>query len=311
MEVPQSRIDLPLSVKKRYGDFIAGFCPGLRHLSQTFPLTRQDPELLFALIESMQENTLESLVLTGYRDRDSRIGRSVAKHFLSLRHFKIQSCHSLDPGSIQSILFNCAGLEVFKILDSPVQLEDLVEKRWASTKIRELLVTINTGETWIPIEPNNRNGFDQHQQEKVARLEVLFRQLGDLRELKVLDVRPLSEARLGHYFGIDERTNAKFILSGLLTVGEEGEGGGLWGGLQFLSGIKNLTTLRGVFAADTSTMPGLSMKEKDVAWIVENWSNLERIEYFTGGCAANSPTVMSSIALLRSKLPQIEVHPFN
>ncbi|KAF9156022.1 hypothetical protein BG015_007588 [Linnemannia schmuckeri] len=133
---------------KTFGNMLI-HCPHFVSM-ETFPLTRQDPELLFALSASMQKNTLESLELTAYKDRDSQIGRLVARHATSLRHFEIQNCLGLNAGSFQSVLFNCPGLEVFKVSDTPVRLEDLVEKRWASTKIQKLLVTINTGETWIP-----------------------------------------------------------------------------------------------------------------------------------------------------------------
>ncbi|KAF9543508.1 hypothetical protein EC957_000784 [Mortierella hygrophila] len=94
------------------------------------------------------------------------------------------------------------------------------------------LSPLTRGKTWILIEPNNRSRFDQHQKEKVGRLEILFRQLDDQGEFKVLDAR--------------RKTDLVITL--------------------FLSGLKNLMTFRGVSAADASTTPGLSMKEKDVAW---------------------------------------------
>lgn len=136
---------------------------------------------------------------------------------------------------------------------------------------RELHITINTGLIQIPVGSNNRNGCGQRQKEKVERLEILYRQMGRLREPKVLDTRRYFKCLAPHVDCGSVFSTPEYILPGLLTVDDRcAEVDGQWGGLQLLSELKNLSTLRGQFNADIATISGFTLREKDIAWIAVN-----------------------------------------
>ncbi|KAF9146634.1 hypothetical protein BG015_011550 [Linnemannia schmuckeri] len=218
------------------------------------------------------------------------------RHFVSLRRFEIHRCPRLNFSLFRAVLFDCPHLEIFNILTTPMRLEDMIKEEWASTRIQELHITINTGVIQIPVGPNDRSEFDQQQKRVVARLNTLYRQLGRLTELKVLDTRRYLKRPAFHVDVDSDLSMSEYFLQGLLTVGDKfAEEGYQWGGLQLLSGLKSLTTLRGLFHADAATMPGFILGEKEVAWIADSWPKLERVEFYTGDHAVDSPTVLSSV----------------
>ncbi|KAF8945567.1 hypothetical protein BGZ47_002406 [Haplosporangium gracile] len=308
MEAPNIRLSIPVH-SLAYARFIVNTCPGLRSLSFNAQVSRKDPESLLAIMAAMQENVLESLDLHGYDFTHNNLASVLNRHYTSLRRLEFQGVR-IGAGMLRLILVNCSQLEILKALEIPVRLERLIQERWVSTRIQELHITIDVGKAHIPIQPNNRRHFNLQHKEKVEQLEALYRQLSVLSELKVLDLRLYTSTVDRHNIDLGP-SPLDYVLSGLLTVGDEGKNGGLWGSLQLLSGLKNLTVLKGLFAFNVATLPGFIMGEKDVEWVAGNWPKLERIEFFTGDYATDSPKVLSSVAWLRSKLPHVEFAPFN
>ncbi|KAF9335788.1 hypothetical protein BGZ91_010355 [Linnemannia elongata] len=272
MEAPNIRLNTPVN-SLAYARFIVNTCQGLRNLSFNARVSGGEAEPVLAIMGAMQKNTLESLDLRGYDYTHNELASRLTRHYTSLRRLEFQGS-GIGAGLLRLILVNCTNLEVLKALEIPVRLGRLTQERWVSTRIQELHISIDTGETQIPIQPNNRRHFTLQHKEKVEQMEILYRQLSLLTELKV-------------------------------------KGGGLWGGLQLLSGLKNLKVLKGLFAFNVATLPGFIMREKDVVWVAENWPKLERIEFYTGDHAVDSAEIMSSVAWLRSKLPHVEFVPFN
>lgn len=233
------------------------------------------------------------------------------RHFESLRRFEVHKCRRLSASSLLEVLFICPHLEVYNVLTTSIRLEDLVEENWASTRIQELSITIDTGVIHIPVRPSNRDDFDQQQKEKVERLETLYRQLNRLTELKVLDTRRYIKSLTPQVDFRSVRSMSEYSLPGLLTVSDKDpEGGDNWGGLQLLTRIKNLTILRGMFPINVASMPEFIMGENDVAWVADNWPKLERVEFSAGDYATDSPEVLSSIGWLQTKLAHVEFSPF-
>ncbi|KAF9156017.1 hypothetical protein BG015_007583 [Linnemannia schmuckeri] len=309
MEAPNIRLNIPVH-SLAYARFIVNTCPGLRRLSFNARESCKEPESLLAIMAAMHEKSLESLDLHDYDFTHNNLALALTRHYTSLRRLEFQGVR-IGAGTLRLILVNCSQLEVLKALEIPVRLERLTQERWVSTRIQELHITIDAGETHIPIQLNNRRHFSLQHKEKVEQLESLYRQLSVLTELKVLDLR-LYTCTVDRHFNIDLGLSPlNYVLSGLLTVSDESKDGGMWGGLQLLSGLKSLTVLKGLFAFNVATLPGFIMGEKDVKWVAENWPKLERIEFFTGAHATNSPKVLSSIAWLRTKLPHVEFVPFN
>lgn len=309
MEAPNIRQNTPVN-SLAYARFIVNTCRGLRNLSFDARVSGGDAEPVIAIMGAMQENTLESLDLHGYDYTHNKLASSLTRHYASLRRLEFQGS-GIGAGQLRLILVNCTNLEVLKALEIPVRLDRLTQARWVSTRIQELHISIDAGETEIPIRPNNRRHFNLEHKEKVEQLEILYRQLSLLTELKVLDLR-LYTSTADRHFNVDlGPPPLHYTFSGLLTLSDEGKDGGLWGGLQLLSGLKNLTVLKGLFAFNVATLPGFIMREKDAGWITENWPKLERIEFYTGDHAVDSVEILSSVAWLRSMLPHVEFVPFN
>ncbi|KAK3830550.1 MAG: hypothetical protein JOS17DRAFT_746711 [Linnemannia elongata] len=293
-----------------YARFIVNTCRGLRNLSFNARVSCGEAEPVLAIMGAMQENTLESLDLQGYDYTHNKLASGLTRHYASLRRLELQGS-GIGSGLLRLILINCKNLEVLKALEIPVRLERLTQARWVSTRIQELHISIDAGETEIPIRLNNRRHFNLEHKEKVEQLEILYRQLSVLTELKVLDLR-LYTSTAGRHFNVDLGPSPlHYTLSGLLTLNDESKNGGLWGGLQLLSGLKNLTVLKGLFAFNVTALPGFIMREKDAGWVTENWPKLERIEFYTGDHAVDSSEILSSVAWLRSMLPHVEFVPFN
>lgn len=309
MEAPNIRLNTPVN-SLAYARFIVNTCQGLRNLSFNARVSGGEAEPVLAIMGAMQKNTLESLDLHGYDYTHNELASRLTRHYTSLRRLEFQGS-GIGAGLLRLILVNCTNLKVLKALEIPVRLGRLTQERWVSTRIQELHISIDTGETQIPIQPNNRRHFTLQHKEKVEQMEILYRQLSLLTELKVLDLR-LYTSTGDRHFNVDlGPPPLNYTLSGLLTLSDEGKGGGLWGGLQLLSGLKNLKVLKGLFAFNVATLPGFIMREKDVVWVAENWPKLERIEFYTGDHAVDSAEIMSSVAWLRSKLPHVEFVPFN
>ncbi|KAF9543512.1 hypothetical protein EC957_000788 [Mortierella hygrophila] len=309
MESPNIRLNT-LTNNLAYARFIVNTCRGLRNLSFNAGVSGRDVEPVLAIMGAMKENTLESLNLHGYDCSHNELASRLTRHYTSLRRLEFQG-NGIGAGLLRLILVNCANLEVLKALEIPVRLERLIQEKWVSTRIQELHISIDAGEPEIPIRPNNRRHFSMQHKEKVQRMEKLYRQLSVLAELKVLDLR-LYKSTADPYFNVDVGPPPlNYVMSGLLTLNDEGKDGGLWGGLQLLSGLKNLAVLKGLFAFNVATLPGFIMREKDARWIAENWPKLERIEFYTGDHAVDSADILSSVAWLRSMLPRVEFVPFN
>ncbi|KAF9141602.1 hypothetical protein BGX30_004463 [Mortierella sp. GBA39] len=271
-------------------------------------------EIFSAMMGVLQENTLETVKLTRYNGMEEG----------DMEEIKDEEVKKTDPMDTvelvpwtktvitDEVLFDCLRLEIFNALATPVRLEDVTEEAWASTGIQELYITINSSMIRIPVGSNNRSELDQQQKEKMERLEILYQQLGRLTELKILDTRRYVKRPAPNVNFRSVLSTSEYFLPGLLTVGDScAEAGGQWGGLQLLSGLKNLTTLRGQFHANITTMPGFILGEKEVAWITANWPRLEKVEFYTGDYAVDSPEVSSSVEWLQTKLPHVEFLPFN
>ncbi|KAF9130817.1 hypothetical protein BGX30_013350 [Mortierella sp. GBA39] len=309
MESPNIRLNTPVN-SLAYARFIVNTCRGLRNLSFNARVSGGEVEPVLAIMGAMKENTLESLDLHGYNYSHNELASRLTRHYSSLRRLEFQGS-GIGAGLLRLILVNCANLEVLKALEIPVRLERLIQERWVSTRIQELHISIDAGEPEIPIRPNNRRHFSMQHKEKIERLEKLYRQLSVLTELKVLDLR-LYTSTADRHFNVDVGPPPlNHVMSGLLTLSDQGKDGGLWGGLQLLSGLKNLTVLKGLFAFNVATLPGFIMREKDAGWVAENWPKLERIEFYTGDHAVDSADILSSVAWLRSMLPHVEFVPFN
>ncbi|KAF9547480.1 hypothetical protein EC957_008317 [Mortierella hygrophila] len=221
------------------------------------------------------------------------------RHFESLQRFEVNKCRRLDSILLQKVLFDCPHLEIFSALATQMRLEDVTEEAWASTGIQELSITINSSMIRIPVGSNNRSELDQQQKEKMERLEILYRQLGRLTELKILDTRRYVKHPAPHVNFRSVLSTSEYFLPGLFTVGDRCTEAG---------GLKNLTTFRGQFHANIATMPEFILGEKE---ITVNWSRLEKVEFYTEDYAVDSPDVSSSVEWLQTKLPHVEFLPFN
>ncbi|KAG9069858.1 hypothetical protein KI688_009183 [Linnemannia hyalina] len=224
--------------------------------------------------ESMDTVELVPWTKTVITDEGTRVERKPSmRHFESLRRFEMNKCRRLDSILLQKVLFDCLHLDICNALTTPVRLEDVTEEAWASTGIHDLYITINSSMIRIPVGSNNTGESDHQQKEKMERLEIFYQQLGRLTELKILDTRRYVKRPAPH-------VNFRSALSTLEY---------------FLPGLMNLTTLRGQFHANINTAPGFILGGKEVAWITINWPRLEKVEFYTGDYAVDSPEVSSSV----------------
>ncbi|KAG0058527.1 hypothetical protein BGZ89_001204 [Linnemannia elongata] len=223
---------------------MAQCCPRLKSLRQTgFSFDRQGT-MMHRLLEAKAANTIE-----------------------------------VNQVTVNAILFGCPDLEVFRITSHARSnfehsLHEIVKKPWASNKFKELRLILtlnglsNLPDDFYPEEDMPPDG--------VKRLTKFYRQIGSLRELRILDLRVDFDKGM---YDVDEPIEYfHYSFTGFLTLEDRQRYRIGWLGL--MGGLTKLEELRGSFNIE-AMLEGFELEMPEVYWIANNWPSLKVIELFS------------------------------
>ncbi|KAF8924876.1 hypothetical protein BGZ47_003630 [Haplosporangium gracile] len=266
--VESLRLKLQVVPDNLDGTRIARMCPKIRNLVYLCPAAKHTSEKWpYKLLLALPEHQLEMLRHYGTDtglDGDL-VGRALVRHCHSLRAIFIRN--QIPSETVGMILQHCGALEVLNILYSPMQLEDAIAVPWASSRIMELSIDINTGirreSFYLRPPPVHRSA---NEEQLFDRLEILYRQIGKQTSLRSLQLGAFHDGDL------KARTTGKYIqpFPGLLRLSDKTENGIVPGYLELLSGLKRLQEIQGSVAPETADHK-LAEDAAEVDWILNHW----------------------------------------
>ncbi|KAG0209785.1 hypothetical protein BGX33_005334 [Mortierella sp. NVP41] len=248
--------------------------------------------LPFTILYCMREGQLKELFLD-WPSSPEVTSALIHRHASSLRKIDLSDGQGFESKSVQTILLSCAALEEFIMGTSQpykrshITLADAIEKPWVCTKLKtlEILFRFKTAGLFGKDGPSkyyNRQTpvvLSETERRTFASLEQLYRQIGSLTELEVLDIGATSESHRtqGRFRGIlalrDEES-----LPGMLTLGDQEAGRP--GYLSLLSGLTKLRSVYGWVFHVTNPEQGKTVGWAEVCWINETWARLREADFF-------------------------------
>ncbi|KAK3807992.1 MAG: hypothetical protein JOS17DRAFT_766515 [Linnemannia elongata] len=135
--------------------------------------------------------------LTAIRSRDIFASEYVGptlqlistKHFRSLTEVRIEGCPHVSRRALQAIVWTCVTLEHLTIkgpTNPSIRLRHLVEKDWVCTKLKTLEITVELRQEIFPTD--YKGPLPLVMELTWTLLRKLYRQLGALRDMEVLDL---------------------------------------------------------------------------------------------------------------------------
>ncbi|KAF9123474.1 hypothetical protein BG015_005313, partial [Linnemannia schmuckeri] len=272
--VESLRLKLQVVPDNLDGTRIAKMCPKIRNLLYRCTAAKHiSEEWPYKLLLALPEHQLEMLshygVDTGL-DGDL-VGRALVRHCCSLRDIFIQN--RIPSKTVGMILQHCEALEVLNTRYSPMDLEDAIAAAWASSRITDLSIDINTGINRKPFylhpPPSHRS---TNEKKLFDRLEILYRQIGKQTSLRSLHLTALHDST---------RKTEKYIqpFPGLLRLSDKTENGIVPGYLELLSGLKRLKEIQGSVAPETADHK-LAEDAAEVDWILKHWPEFRIGDFF-------------------------------
>ncbi|KAK5808394.1 hypothetical protein F5H01DRAFT_416317 [Linnemannia elongata] len=298
---------------KEIAPLVKRHCQHIRTIKATGLLLWQQGWNPFNILDGVNF-TLESLQFNIYNPVYDNVGEDLAlssfqHHSVTLRDIRLTRCLSLGNKILQSILTTCTALERLEITQALsirrsffkkrnlaiASLPDLVAYEWVCTGLKCLMLTINWGRFEDPtpmhlpayyLQQSTSHPWNQDQK-RWDLLERLYRQIGSLVELEVLDLHAyIDRMNINRYqpenffrrnccggtFDNSFRSQDRFPL--LLSLGVHG---GRHGYLNWLSGLKNLKELRGSVHLGNPEV-AMTLKLAEVEWMVDHWPKLQVLE---------------------------------
>ncbi|KAK3837989.1 MAG: hypothetical protein JOS17DRAFT_732378 [Linnemannia elongata] len=255
------------------GARIARMCPKIRNITygNRSPHFQEWPyKLSLALPEHQLEMFRHGQNKTSF-DGDL-ISGALMRHSRSLRDIQIRN--RIPSKTVAMILKYGEALEVLDVRDSTMDLEDAIGCPWACSRLRELHLDIDTKIPRQPsyLRPPPSRRFPKEKQ-FFGRLEILYRQIGKLMNLRYLHLSDLNRES-------KNRWTKKYIqpFPGLLRLSDK-EKGIVPGYLELLSGLTRLKEIRGSVAPETPDHK-LAADAAEVDWILEHWPELALSDFF-------------------------------
>lgn len=297
------------------GRTIGKGCPKLTEMiSKSFADDRRRT-LVLEIMESMvAAPTLEKFVSVGSFEISSRLSAAFRRHAAALTWVQFDFNKEMETPFIQLVLFECPNLERFIlgggagwITDGPaLTVSEVVERKWASSRIKELNLRISLGdlvpssfvpalsstaahaaadaahsaagvkEDDEPLEPYYLRPtpilFTNQEQRQMTVLEKFYKQLGEQKELEVLElwrIEPTSNAD-------NDDPLRDLTFPALLSLGDPIAGRP--GFLDLWRELKNLRSLHGSFSSYTDENRVI-VGMREVQWIAEAWPELEEADF--------------------------------
>ncbi|KAK5815005.1 hypothetical protein F5H01DRAFT_344756 [Linnemannia elongata] len=279
---------------------VAKACPKLTGLSKHHIFKDFGGTMMIAFLQYMPANTVEAVQISEFDEWDLLDeGLTVQKE--SVKNIVLDECAEISVSTVSWIFSWCSALEVFRFTTKrestfSLPLHDLVSQEWASNKFRELKLSVLLREDQE--QPDEEDiVFSDPMPRWTIGLERLYRQIGALTQLRILDLRVVvdktSRGSDGFLITYKDRT-----FPGFLTL--EDRTAGRLGWLQLLGGLRNLEELCGSFNLD-AMLEGFEFRQEEADWIVEHWPKLRFIEFYVyrkGHCITLPPPVQSMIERL-------------
>ncbi|KAG9064699.1 hypothetical protein KI688_002958 [Linnemannia hyalina] len=318
------------------GRTIGKGCPKLTEMNCKGFVDDRQEMLVLEIMESMvAAPALEKFVAVGYFKISSRLSAAFRRHTAALSWVQFDSNKEMDTPFIQLVLFECPNLERFILggggawrTDGPVlTVSEVVERKWASSRIKELNLRISLGDLVRSVPALSSTDahataeaaysaagfreddkspepyylrptpilFTDQEQRQMAVLEKFYKQLGVQTELEVLELWRIEHNSLGY-----------LTFPALQSLGDPVAGRpgflDLWGGL------KNLRSLRGSFSSysdENRVVVGM----REVQWIADAWPKLEEADF-----CPEDPFVegefLPHMKWLKEIRPEIDLSPF-
>ncbi|KAG0292773.1 hypothetical protein BGZ96_003704 [Linnemannia gamsii] len=287
-------------------------CPKLTTLVTSHNANVDAMWLMVRTLETLPEQQVQkfvclrkSFIIPDLRSGD--VGSMFQRQSRTLRELRLEGCWNFDSKAVQVILVECVALEQLEVrfqaksrLDSwqqrteyqqqlqrplCIELEDAVEFPWGCTRIKELNLTIV-----IPDKPLHRLAkgevpyhdrpsptiLTEEEKAQFQTLEMLYQQLGALKELECMDLKasyydPVGSRPVSSWFRLNS-------FPGMLNLRNETTGRP--GYLHHLGGLNKLKALFGSVSATTEeTKVTIGMEE--VEWMHKHWPALEKAHFFT------------------------------
>ncbi|KAF9136612.1 hypothetical protein BGX30_011036 [Mortierella sp. GBA39] len=257
------------------GARIAKMCPKIRNITYENPaalcIVEEWP---YKLSLALPEHQLETFKHHGAGTslEGDLVGLALLRHSRSLQNVWIQS--RVPSKTVGMILEYCEALEVLNIRDSTMDLEDAIAGPWACLRMKELQLDIDTmiprKPSYLRPPPSRRSAKEK---QLFDRLEILYRQIGKLTNLRYLHLgNPTRD--------YNKRLTGKYIqpFPGLLRLGDK-EKGVVPGYLELLSGLTRLKEIHGSVAPETPYHK-MEVDAKEVDWILEHWPEFAEASFF-------------------------------
>ncbi|KAF9126966.1 hypothetical protein BGW39_006208 [Mortierella sp. 14UC] len=258
------------------------------------------------------DSPLETLQIEFYDEGLEEVNKDHAvasfhQHSSTLKDIRLLSCEKLSDEVIRSILGTCVVLERLELSDrsdrqAVANLSELVAYNWVCTGLKYLRMTIDWGQFSGLTPPHlpayylrqsdsspSPSSLPEQDEELWEQLERLYKQIGSLVHLEVLDLSvyfgrmnrnpyqppDLTDELSLHFptFDTSFRSPDRFPLLLSLDVHASGRRGYL----SWLSRLRNLKELRGSIHLGNPEN-AMTLKQPELEWMVEHWPKLRVLE---------------------------------
>jgi hypothetical protein len=261
---------------KKLAPAIQKHCRQIRHIHirQEFFYT-QSAEFI-ALIEGMIA-PIETLYIEQYKTNLGNSGNTaIQRHSLTLRDIRLHNCEEIDDGLVIEILSRCVSLERLEIIPKDitlsVKIDTLVSQKWACSGLRHLNLTI----CWGEFEAAQPHYLQQtvalesaKDMERWGKLETLYRQIGTLLSLEVLDIKAITSPKT-----TGATTYVPFPQ--LLTLQDGAKGRRAY--LSWLGRLKRLRQIRGPSFRVSHLEIDATVGKAEAKYMLDIWPKLELLE---------------------------------
>ncbi|KAF9154137.1 hypothetical protein BG015_001771 [Linnemannia schmuckeri] len=288
-------------------DTLQRHCSKIRELTIRAPGKEQHGPTVISIMEKLPSQQVEVFYFKSYREfLPDRMMMALQRHSESLRMIRFDNCCRIGRQTIMRILTGCKALEEF-VIDGlahfpsrvDLSLEDAVEFKWASTRLRHLQLVMTFGEFGEYYE--NAEGSRLWSESDLRRwslVEKFALQIGSLQDLEVLDIKALNVAT-----GSAVSRYHLVPIPGLLTLDDKSKN--KFGFLNQLKRLHKLRELRGSFRMSAMTAVTGIMGAREIAWLSENWSSLKAAEFLPHNHELSMVPVPECLQDLQSNRPDL------
>ncbi|KAG0212930.1 hypothetical protein BGX33_003252 [Mortierella sp. NVP41] len=284
-------------------------CPKLRELTIRAPGKEQHGPTVISIMEKMPAQQLEVLYFKSYREllRD-RMMLALQRHSETLREIRFDNCCTIGRRTVQTILTGCRVLERF-VIDGlthfpsrvDLSLEDAVEYKWASSRLRHLQLVMSFGDFEGGDSEDSSVVWTESDLRRWAMVEKFAVQIGSLRDLEILDIRALSLAT-----GASVLMYHQVPVPGLLTLADKSKN--KFGFLAELKGLQKLRELGGSFRVSAMTVATGMLGGEEVEWLSNNWPALKAVEFMPPAYETDKDVdVPECLLQLQSNRPDVRI----